>query len=107
MDEAGIDLQVMSLAVVGIDKLEPAAITALMTDVNNELMEAIKATPTRFAGFAALSLQEPENAAKELERCVTKLGFVGAPVTELFRRARGHYSWMMRGLLLFGRPQCT
>jgi len=80
MDEAGIDLQVMSLAVMGIDKLEPAAATALMTDVNNELTEAIKANPTRLAGFAALNLQDPESAAKELERCVTKLGFVGALV---------------------------
>ena len=80
MDEAGIDLQVMSLAVMGIDKLEPAAATALMADVNDELTEAIKANPTRLAGFAALSLQDPQSAAKELERCVTKLGFVGALV---------------------------
>jgi uncharacterized protein len=70
----------MSLAVMGIDKLEPAAATALMTDVNNELTEAIKANPTRLAGFAALNLQDPQSAAKELERCVTKLGFVGALV---------------------------
>ncbi len=80
MDEAGIDLQVMSLAVMGIDKLEPAAATALIADVNDELAEAIKANPTRLAGFAALSLRDPQSAAKELERCVTKLGFVGALV---------------------------
>ena len=64
MDEAGIDLQVMSLAVMGIDKLEAAAATALMADVNDELTEAIKANPTRLAGFAALSLQDPESAAE-------------------------------------------
>ena len=57
MDEAGIDLQVMSLAVMGIDKLETAAATALITDVNNELAEAIKANPTRLAAFAALSFR--------------------------------------------------
>jgi uncharacterized protein len=80
MDEAGIDLQVMSLAVMEIDKLEPAAATALLTDVNSELKEAIKANPARLAGFAALNLRDPESAAKELLRCVTKLGFVGALV---------------------------
>ena len=80
MDQAGIDLQVMSLAALGIDELEPSAATAVMTDVNSELSQAIKANPTRFAGFAALNLKDPQSAAKELERCVTKLGFVGALV---------------------------
>jgi hypothetical protein len=80
MDQAGIDLQVMSLATMGIAKLDSAQATALMTDVNDELADAIKANPTRLAGFAALSLTDPESAAKELERCVTRLGFVGALV---------------------------
>ena len=80
MDQAGIDLQVMSLAAMGIDKLEPSDATAVMTDVNSELSQAIKANPTRLAGFAALNLKDPQGAAKELERCVTKLGFVGVLV---------------------------
>jgi hypothetical protein len=80
LDQAGIGLQVMSLAAMGIDKLEAAEATALMADVNSELSEAIKAKPTRLAGFAALNLKDPRSAAKELERCVTKLGFVGALV---------------------------
>jgi Amidohydrolase len=37
MDQTGIDLQVMSLAAIGIDKLEPSDATAVMTDVNSEL----------------------------------------------------------------------
>ena len=80
MDQAGIDLQVMSLATMGIDKLEPVEATAVVTDVNTELSQAIKANPARLAGFAALNLKEPQSAAKELERCVTRLGFVGALV---------------------------
>ena len=80
MDEAGIDLQVMSLATMGIDKLKPGAATALITEVNSELAAAIQVNPTRLAGFAALNLQQPENAAKELARCVNQLGFVGALV---------------------------
>jgi uncharacterized protein len=80
MDQAGIDLQVMSLATMNIDKLEPAEATAVMAEINSELSQAIKANPTRLAGFAALNLHDPQSAAKELERCVTKLGFVGALV---------------------------
>ena len=34
----------------------------------------------RLRGFAALALRDPESAATELERCVTKLGFCGALV---------------------------
>jgi predicted TIM-barrel fold metal-dependent hydrolase len=36
--------------------------------------------PDRYAGFAAVPLQNPEAAADELERCVKQLGFKGAMV---------------------------
>jgi len=36
--------------------------------------------PGRFAGFAALAMQDPEAAAAELTRCVNELGMVGALV---------------------------
>jgi uncharacterized protein len=89
MDQAAIDLQVMSLVTMGIDKLEPAEATALISDVNNELSQAIKANPVRLAGFAALNLKDPHCAAKELERCVTKLGFVGALVNGTVSSSEG------------------
>jgi 2,3-dihydroxybenzoate decarboxylase len=47
---------------------------------NDVLAEAIAKHPGRFAGFAALPMQDPDAAALELERCVEKLGFVGALV---------------------------
>jgi predicted TIM-barrel fold metal-dependent hydrolase len=78
MDEGGVDFQVLSLAAMGIDELEAKEATAVIADVNDELAAAVKANPDRFGGFAALALKDPENAAKEFERCVTKLGFVGA-----------------------------
>ena len=80
MDEAGVDFQVMSLAAMGIDKLEAKEATPLIADVNDELAEAVRANPKRLGGFAALALKDPECAAEEFERCVTKLGFVGALV---------------------------
>jgi len=80
MDEAGVDLQVLSLAAMGLDHLEAKEATPLVADVNDELAEAIRAHPTRLGGFAALALKDPEAAAQEFERCVTRLGFKGALV---------------------------
>ncbi|KAJ9197916.1 hypothetical protein DTO166G4_2500 [Paecilomyces variotii] len=45
---------------------------------NDDLASAISRHPTRLAGFAMLPMSEPVAAAKELERCVRELGFVGA-----------------------------
>lgn len=78
MDAHGIDLQVISLSGIGMDKLDAAAATSLVREANDKLAYAVKAHPQRFAGFAALALQEPEKAAAELERSVRKLGFKGA-----------------------------
>jgi uncharacterized protein len=80
MDAAGIDMQVLSLSGIGMDKLDPATATALARDTNDKLAVAVQAHPDRFAAFATLALQEPEKAAVELERCVRQLGFKGALV---------------------------
>jgi hypothetical protein len=80
MDAAGIDLQVLSLVNSNIDKLEPAYATSLVRDANDELAAAIRTHPGRFAGFAALAVQDPKPAAAEFERCVCQLGFKGAVV---------------------------
>jgi 2,3-dihydroxybenzoate decarboxylase len=42
--------------------------------------DVIARHPDRYAGFAAVPLQNPEAAANELERCVKQLGFKGALV---------------------------
>jgi predicted TIM-barrel fold metal-dependent hydrolase len=80
MDAAGIDLQVLSLTWAGLDKLDGAIATGLAHDANDRLAAAVREHPKRFAGFAALALQEPEKAAAEFERCVRQLGFKGALV---------------------------
>ena len=78
MDESGIDLQVLSLAAIGFDSLSADTASSLAKEINDELAEAVKAQPKRLAGFAVLDLKDPDAAAAELERCITKLGFVGA-----------------------------
>ena len=78
MDEAQIDLQVLSLAAMGMDALDAATATPVAAAVNDELAAAVQANPTRLAGFATLALADPGQAAREFTRCVQKLGFKGA-----------------------------
>ncbi len=78
MDESAIDFQILSLTAMGFESLDAATATPLARDINDELASAVRAHPTRLGGFATLDLKNPASAAKELERCVTKLGFHGA-----------------------------
>lgn|SRR5262245_8123898 len=83
MDEAGIDLQVLSENAPAAQGLEPTAAVRLATLSNDTLYRAIALHPDRFAGFATLPTPDPKAAADELERCVTKLGFKGAMIMGL------------------------
>ena len=83
MDAAGIDIQVLSHGAPSAQKLDPAIAVDLTRRVNDRLAEAVARHPTRFAGFAALPTAHPEAAARELERCVKDLGFVGAMICGL------------------------
>jgi predicted TIM-barrel fold metal-dependent hydrolase len=78
MDASGIDLQVLSLAVCGVEELECAQAVAIAHDTNEQLAAAVRAHPARFAGFATLALHDPDKAASEFEYCVNRLRFRGA-----------------------------
>ncbi len=81
MDEAGIDLQVLSLNKPGLQGITDAGrAVALATASNDNLAKAVAQHPTRFAGFAALPTTAPEHAARELERAVATHGFKGAMI---------------------------
>lgn len=80
MDEAGIDVQVISHGAPSTQRLEPTSAVRLARAANDRLAQAIAVHPDRFAGFAALPTPEPQAAADELERAVTQLGFKGAMV---------------------------
>src|SRR5712672_4615830 len=83
MDEAGIDLQVLSLANPGLQKLDAETAVGLARRANDRLNEAVRAHPDRFAAFAAIPTPDPKAAADELERTVTRYGFKGALVNGL------------------------
>ena len=80
MDEAGITMQVLSIAALGLESLAAEEREALFRDANDLLAGAVRQHPTRFSAFATLALDHPEAAATEFERCVRQLGFVGALV---------------------------
>jgi predicted TIM-barrel fold metal-dependent hydrolase len=77
MDENGIDVQVLSLTIPGVELMSPATGAAIAKKVNDALAAVIKKYPGRFEGFAALAPQDPQEAADELERAVTELHLKG------------------------------
>ncbi len=88
MDSAGIEKAVLSVAGPGV-QVEPnvAAANKAAAEANDFLAEKIARHPTRYEGFAHIALQDPNAAARELERCV-KMGFKGAMING---HSLGHY----------------
>jgi predicted TIM-barrel fold metal-dependent hydrolase len=78
MDDAGIDMQVISHGAPSTQKLPAEIAVKLTVEVNNRLARACATNPKRFAAFAALPTANLDAAANELERAVTELGFKGA-----------------------------
>src|ERR1700674_2188563 len=88
MDEAGIDMQVLSHGAPATQNLDAETAVPLARAVNDRLHQFIQANPRRFAAFAVLPTADPKAAADEFARAVTKLGFKGAMVHGL---TNGHF----------------
>ena len=73
MDQAGIDMQVLSLTVPGVERVEPDLGKRLARETNNELSEIVSNHEDRFAGIASLPLQDPEAALEEFDRAIKSL----------------------------------
>lgn len=81
MDQNGIETMILSLnspAIQAVWDRQRAVEVARMA--NDFLAEQVARNPLRFQGFAALPMQDPEAAARELERCVAQLKLKGALV---------------------------
>jgi predicted TIM-barrel fold metal-dependent hydrolase len=76
MDEAGIDMQILSHGAPSAQKLSGPDAVELTRRVNDRLHAAVRANPKRLGAFSALPTSDPKAAADELER-TTKLGFKG------------------------------
>jgi len=88
MDETGIDKQLLLLTGPGVQVFDAPLAVSLARSSNDELAEAVRNHPTRFAGLAAVAPQHPQEAAKELERGVRNLGLKGAVINS---HTRGEY----------------
>ncbi|CAN2254592.1 amidohydrolase family protein [Bacillus vallismortis] len=82
MDRNGIQTSILSLTQPGIEGItDPERAVKLAKQMNDHAAEFfVSKQPDRFKAFAAVPLQDPEEAAKELERAVNELGFAGALV---------------------------
>lgn len=77
MDQAGVDMHLLSLTSPGVQCLNADAGTALAASANDYLAEIIKRHPDRYAGLGSFAPQDPARAAKEIDRAITKLELNG------------------------------
>ncbi len=81
MDELGIEVMVLSLGSDGAQGIADSSKASLIArEANDALATIVARHPTRFAGFAAVAMQDPQAAAEEAERAVHELGFRGVLV---------------------------
>src|SRR6185503_20263404 len=88
MDEAGIDVQVLSHGAPGTQRLDAATAIPVAKKANDFLFSKVKDSAGRFEAFAILPSADPKAAADELERAVTKLNFKGAMLHGLDKQGR-------------------
>jgi gamma-resorcylate decarboxylase len=100
MDQHGIEMMILSLNAPAVQAI-PQTVRAdeIARRANDYLAEQVARRPERFQAFAALPMQDPELATKELERCVNELGFRGALVNG-FSQVADH-----KALLYYDLPQ--
>lgn len=77
MAATGIDHQIVSLTSPGVQIFDTDTAVAFAREANDELAEGLARHPERFTGLAAAAPQNPEAAAREIERGVSRLGFRG------------------------------
>jgi gamma-resorcylate decarboxylase len=81
MDQYGIEMMLLSLNAPAVQAIpDPVQAHEIARRANDYLAEQVHKRPDRFQGLAALAMQDPEGAARELDRCVKQLGFRGALV---------------------------
>ena len=80
MDDAGIDIQVLSALSNNVQDLDPELSVSVNRQLNDRMAETVATYPDRFRAFAALPMTDPAGAVDELERSVGELGFLGAMI---------------------------
>ena len=81
MDAHGMQMMLLSLNAPAVQAIpDPKRADDIARRANNFLAEQVSKRPDRFQALAALPMQDPDLASRELRRCVNELGFRGALV---------------------------
>lgn len=81
MDRHGMQLMLLSLNSPAVQAIpDPKRAMGIARRANDFLAGEVSKRPERFQGLAALPMQDPDEATRELRRCVKELGFRGALV---------------------------
>jgi 2,3-dihydroxybenzoate decarboxylase len=81
MEESGTAFSILSLNAPGAQGIpDPGEAIHVAHRANDALAAFVSRHPQRLGGFAALPMQDPDAAARELERSVRDLGFHGCLV---------------------------
>ena len=88
MDDAGIDLAVVSLSTPGVHTGDSAKARALARRCNEFSAELVRSRPDRFGGFACLPLPDVDGSLEELSYSLDILGLDGLVV---FTNSNGVY----------------
>ncbi|HUN97211.1 MAG TPA: amidohydrolase family protein [Bradyrhizobium sp.] len=81
MDAHGMEMMLLSLNAPAVQAIpDPERADEIARRANDFLAEQVSKRPDRFQALAALPMQDPDLAGRELQRCVNELGFRGALV---------------------------
>jgi predicted TIM-barrel fold metal-dependent hydrolase len=80
MDDAGIDMQVLSVTAPGSQQVPADQAADLSAAINDRCAEVVAAQPDRFNALATLPTQDPGAAIVEAKRAITELGFCGVVI---------------------------
>ncbi|WP_235624176.1 amidohydrolase family protein [Mycolicibacterium goodii] len=80
MDDAGIDMQVLSVTAPGTQQVDAKLAADLSRALNDRCAEIVAAHPDRFNALASLPTQDPAAAVIEAKRAVTELGMCGVVI---------------------------
>src|SRR5437762_7615508 len=88
MDDAGIDVAVLSVSTPGVHTADNAKASALARRCNEFAAELVRARPDRFASFACIPLPDVDASLEELTYALDVLGLDGFV---LFTNSNGVY----------------
>lgn len=77
MDRFGVDMHLLGITGPGVQAFDAGLGCELAVIANNTLAAAITRHPTRFAGLAAVAPQDPDAAAREIDRAIGQLKLGG------------------------------